>query len=60
MTGTDKKLAEISRIMADGYLFLKMRDLMQQVADDPDRKAGEELEEIVDHFYRLCMYVEKN
>lgn len=50
------KLADISRIMADGLHFVNMRFLLEGF--DESHPTTAELFDIVDKFYKLCKYVE--
>jgi hypothetical protein len=56
---TNQKLVEISRIMADGFHFVKMRELMEHLSRESDQKSAQQILEMVDNFHRLCVYVEK-
>ena len=59
MLTTNQKLSEISRIMADGFHFVMMRDLMEKMERAQDKESAQEILEMVDHFHRLCVYVER-
>ena len=56
---TTQKLAEISRIMGDGFHFSTMRFALENMANDPDQDSTAQVLGIVDKFYRLCMYIER-
>lgn len=56
---TTQKLGEISRIMADGFHFTNMRSMLESVERDTDQESAQQILEMVDHFHRLCMYVER-
>lgn len=53
---TNKQLAEISRIMADGYHFVNFRAMLDSMPNDMGK---EKIEEIVKNFYKLCVFAEK-
>lgn len=55
-----KKLADISRIMADGFHFINMRMIVedwQKQADLGDAKAQQAIN-MIEQFHRLCMAIE--
>ena len=54
-----RKIAEISRIMSDGFLFVQMRFMLEQFEQMPDDPAAQELLEMVNRFYRLCKHIEE-
>lgn len=56
---TTQKLAEISRIMADGYHFINMRMVLENLETDPNQDAAVQVLEVVHRFYNLCKYVER-
>jgi hypothetical protein len=56
---TTEKVAEISRIMADGYHFLTMRMVLESLETDPDQDATDQILDVVNKFYNLCKYVER-
>ena len=56
-----RKLADISRIMSDGYHFLKMRGIIeewQESADQGNQTAVAGME-LIDRMYNLCLIVER-
>jgi hypothetical protein len=56
---TTEKLAEISRIMADGYNFMTMRIVLENLEHDPDQDATDQILDVVNKFYRLCKHIER-
>ena len=56
---TTQKLAEISRIMADGYHFLNMRMVLENLETDPNQDASAQVLDVVNMFYRLCKHIER-
>lgn len=60
----NKKLAEISEIMADGYHFLQMRSLVNQMecealASEWDDSPAQEILDIISQFHRLCIIAKR-
>ena len=54
-----KKLADISLVMADGFMFMKVRSLVEEwdrMAKDGDPTAKQAMQTI-NQFYNLCKYV---
>lgn len=52
----NKKLATISEVMADGYHFIKLRQLVLEwdaLADAGDQRAIEAMT-MIEQFHRLC------
>lgn len=56
---TTEKLAEISRIMADGYNFMTMRMVLEGMEHDPNQESAGLVLNAVDKFYRLCKHIER-
>jgi hypothetical protein len=56
---TTQKLSEISRIMADGFHFVMLREVLEGMKTDSDQDAAVQVLEVVDRFYNLCKYVER-
>ena len=56
---TTQKLSEISRIMADGFHFIIMRQVLEGMKTDSNQDAAVQVLEVVDRFYKLCKYVER-
>jgi hypothetical protein len=56
---TTEKLAEISRIMADGFHFMILREVLEGMKTDSNQDAAVQVLEVVDRFYNLCKYVER-
>lgn len=56
-----RKLARISEVMNDGYIFLYIREICEQWQADADMGSAEaqEMMESIDTFYRLCDYMKK-
>lgn len=55
-----RKLGEISLVMADGYHFVIMRELVEgwnNMADKGDERA-KEMMDIINKFHRLCLTVQ--
>ena len=63
---TDQKLAFISETMSDGYHFLQMRSLLEQMENDTysdnfqDAQSAEKILDMMNKFYKLCVYVRKH
>lgn len=56
----NRKLVEISEVMADGYLWLKMRALLEWFERNRDSdESSDKICEVVEQFHRLCEYVKK-
>ena len=53
-----QKLSDISEVMSDGYHFLNMRFLLEDIQERNDSSA-KELINIVDKFHKLCKYITK-
>ncbi len=53
---TTQQLGKISEIMADGYHFVQLRLLMENMPEDGDK---EQIKLVISRFYNLCKYIEK-
>ena len=56
-----RKLARISEVMADGYLFLHMRELCEHWQDEADTggQYAQDMMKVIDTFYRLCDHMKR-
>jgi hypothetical protein len=54
-----RKLGLISEVMADGYHFVRMRDLVDdwQARADAGDATAQELIKVINTFHRLCQVV---
>jgi hypothetical protein len=54
-----RKLGEISEVMADGFHFVQMRDLVDvwQVRADAGDVTAQEMMKVINTFHRLCQVV---
>lgn len=62
MSEITKKLVDISEVMTDGTMFIKMRSLMEameQKVNEGD-EAAEQLVDFVNKFHKLCLYAQKS
>jgi hypothetical protein len=57
-----RKLGEISKVMADGYYFVHMREMVEEWQDQADNgnKTAQDMMNVIDTFHRLCLAVEGN
>lgn len=57
---TTQKLQYISETMSDGFLFIIFREFIGRIENelnDPfQREAAQQLMDMVDHYYKLCVY----
>ncbi len=55
-----RKLGEISEVMADGYLFFKMRCLVEewQKQADAGNLTAQEMMKTINIFHRLCLVIQ--
>lgn len=56
-----RKLARISEVMNDGFVFLYMREICEQWQAEADMGSSEahQMMESIDRFYKLCDYMKK-
>lgn len=56
-----RKLARISEVMNDGFVFLYMRELCERWQADADMgdANAQQMMQAIDKFYRLCDYTKK-
>ena len=54
-----RKLGTISEVMADGYHFVNMRELVEQWHEQADAgdKMAKDMMKVIDTFHRLCVAV---
>lgn len=50
-----KKLGEISEIMGDGYIFVKMRMSAERWENETNIQSSVELLDIINRFHKLCV-----
>lgn len=61
-----EKLAFISEVMSDGFYFVQMRSLMEQMENDTygdnfdNAQSAEKILDIMDKFYNLCVYIKRH
>ena len=66
LTTNNQKLGFISETMSDGYHFLQMRSLMEQMekdaqSDDQDNaQSAEKILDMMNKFYNVCAYVRRH
>lgn len=64
-TTINEKLGFISETMSDGYHFLQMRSLMEQMEKDAqsddfhDAQSAEKILDMMNNFYNVCVYVRR-
>ena len=58
MSEITKKISKISQVMGDGYHFVNMRFLLEDLERDSEDAAVKALFEAIDKVHRLCVYVE--
>ena len=66
LTTNNQKLGFISETMADGYHFLQMRSLFEQMEKDAqseditNAQSAEEILDMMNKFYNVCAYVRRH
>lgn len=62
----NQKLGFISETMSDGYHFLQMRSLFEQMEKDAqgddiiNAQSAEKILDMVNKFYNVCVYVRRH
>ena len=62
----NQKLGFISETMADGYHFLQMRSLFEQMEKDAlsiditNAESAEKILDVMNMFYNICVYVRRH
>ena len=62
----NQKLAFISETMSDGYHFLQMRSLFEQMEKDAqstnidNAESAEKILDMMNKFYNVCVYVRRH